>query len=217
MEVLNERIKRLREEKGLSQEDLAKILGYKSRSMINKIEKGINDINQSKIKAFAVALGVSPSYLLGYDDIEERLPSPMDEQERLNKKKGVKIAVLGKVAAGIPIEAIEDILDYEEITEEMARTGEFFALQIKGDSMSPRILDGDVVIVRKQSYCESGKTAIVMVNGEDATCKRVLLNDNGITLMPLNPTYMPTFYTNEQIADLPVTIIGQVVELRCKM
>lgn len=198
------RLNEMLEKRHMSAADLARIINV-SEASISQYRKGLYEPKQRRLDAIAKALHTTPSYLMGMDG------------EPTDKKKGVKIAVLGKVAAGIPIEAIEDILDYEEITEEMARTGEFFALQIKGDSMSPRILDGDVVIVRKQSYCESGKTAIVMVNGEDATCKRVLQNDNGITLMPLNPTHMPTFYTNEQIESLPVTIIGQVVELRCKM
>ena len=81
-------------------------------------------------------------------------------------KKAIRIPVLGNVAAGVPIEAIEDVIDYEEISEELAHTGDFFALKIKGDSMEPRICNGDVVIVRKQNYAESGDLVIVLVNGD---------------------------------------------------
>lgn len=77
------------------------------------------------------------------------------------------------MAAGIPIEAIEDVIDYEEISEELAHTGDFFALKIKGDSMEPRICNGDVVIVRKQNYAESGDLVIVLVNGDSANLQKV--------------------------------------------
>lgn len=128
----------------------------------------------------------------------------------------VIINVLGRVAAGIPIEAIEDIIDTEEITEEMARTGIFFGLQIHGDSMEPRIMDGDVVIVRKQDDAESGDIVIATVNGDEATCKRLRKYRDGIELIANNPTYKPLFYTNEEIINKPVRIIGRVVELRAK-
>ena len=129
----------------------------------------------------------------------------------------IKIPVLGQVAAGIPIESITDILDYEEIPAHMAQDGsEFFALQLKGDSMEPRMKSGDVVIVRKQETCDSGDIAIVCVNGDEATCKKVLKQSDGILLMPFNSAYSPTFYSNEQIENLPVRIFGKVMELRAK-
>ena len=131
-------------------------------------------------------------------------------------RKGVKIPVLGNVAAGIPIEAITDIEDYEEINEELAAQGEYVALKIHGDSMLPRMLDGDVVIVKLQDTIESGETAIVLVNGGDATCKRIQKTPDGISLISINPAYAPMFYTNKQIEELPVRIFGKVVELRGK-
>lgn len=149
---------------------------------------------------------VSVDYLLGREENELK-PS------QVNSKW---IPVLGKVAAGIPIEAIEDILDYEEISADLAKKGEYFALQIAGDSMEPRINKGDVVIVRNQPDIESGEIAIVKVDGEDATCKRVVKYESGLSLVSLNPAYEPKFYTNEEIAKLPVAIIGKVVELRAK-
>ena len=138
------------------------------------------------------------------------------ETTKYKPKKGVKIPVLGYVAAGIPIEAIEDIVDYEEIPEELAVRGEYFGLKIKGRSMEPRICEGDVVIVRQQPNVENGELAIVLVNGNDATCKKISKHENGITLISFNPTYAPMFYTNEEIQTLPVTILGKVVELRGK-
>lgn len=131
-------------------------------------------------------------------------------------KKGIAINVLGRVAAGLPIEAIEDIIDTEEITEELAKTGDFFALQIRGNSMEPRMCEGDVVIVRKQNDAESGDIVIAMVNGDDATCKRLRKYRDGIELISNNPSYEPMFFSNEEIIARPVKIIGKVVELRGK-
>lgn len=139
-----------------------------------------------------------------------------DIQKPDNHKKGISIKVLGRVAAGIPIEAIEDVIDTEEITEELAATGDFFGLQIHGDSMEPRICDGDVVIVRQQDDAESGEIVIAMVNGDEATCKRLRKYRDGIELISNNPAYKPMFYSNEDISNKPVKIIGKVVELRGK-
>lgn len=98
----------------------------------------------------------------------------------------------------------------------MAKTGEFFGLKVKGDSMAPRIQNGDVVIVRKQDNCETGDVCVVMVNGFDATLKQVKKDYNGITLVPFNDEYRSMFYSNKDIQELPVRILGKVVELRGK-
>ena len=143
----------------------------------------------------------------------------LDDKSFLTGKetaKGVVINVLGKVAAGIPIEAIENIIDTEEISQEMACKGEFFGLQIHGKSMEPRMLEGDIVIVMKQETAETGDIVIVTVNGTDATCKRLKKYRDGIELIPFNPSFNPIFYTNEEIENKPVHIIGKVVELRAK-
>lgn len=142
----------------------------------------------------------------------------IDDKPLSNNKhrKGVIINVLGRVAAGVPIEMIEDIVDTEEITEEMARTGDFFALQIHGDSMEPKISEGDVVIVRKQDDAESDNIVIATVNGTDATCKRLKKYAGGIALISNNPAYEPMYFSNEEIIEKPVRILGKVVELRAK-
>ena len=99
---------------------------------------------------------------------------------------------------------------------EMARQGEFFALQVKGDSMEPKFSDGDVVIVRKQEDVDSGDIAIILVNGDEATIKKVQKFDGGINLVPTNSAYPVLTYTNKEIEQLPVRVIGKVVELRAK-
>ena len=113
----------------------------------------------------------------------------------VSKRTGaVPIKVLGRVAAGIPIEAVENVIDIEEISAELASTGEFFGLQIHGDSMEPKFSDGDVVIVRQQDDAESGDIVIATVNGTDATCKRLRKYRDGIELISTNPSYEPMFF-----------------------
>ena len=202
---LYEKIKMLRKQKKISQEKLAKLTGYSDRSSITKIEQGKVDLPETKIKIFADALGTTPAYLMGW--IEE------DASKETN---ALRIPVLGNVAAGIPISAVEDILDYEEVPISWQNQGEFFALRIKGDSMDPRMESGDVVIVKQQSDANSGDTVIALVNGDDATCKRLEKTDNGIMLVSTNTKYPPMFYSKEDIVNKPVVILGKVVEFRGK-
>lgn len=194
------RIKLAREDLKLTKRELAKRLGV-HESSINKYEKGLVDIPLSKISELSRALNVTEAYLMGWEE---------------EKPQGLKIPVLGTVAAGIPISAIEDILDYEEVPQSWENQGEFFGLRIKGDSMQPKMDDGDVVIVRQQSDANSGDTVIALVNGDDATCKKLQKTENGIMLVSTNPNYLPMFFTNEEILTKPVVILGKVVELRSK-
>lgn len=209
---LYKNIKEKRLELKMSQDALAELTGYKDRSSIAKIEKGEVDISESKIREFAKALKVSPRELMGWDETSEATNSKF----AASHAKGVVINVLGRVAAGIPIEAITNIIDTEEISQELAKTGEFFGLQIHGDSMEPRIYEGDVVIIRQQDDAESGDIVIAMVNGNDATCKRLMKYTGGISLISLNSKYDPMMFTNQEIEEKPVRIIGKVVELRGK-
>ena len=126
-----------------------------------------------------------------------------------------RIPVLGRIPAGIPVEMVQDVIDYEDISEDMLRGGkEYFALKVNGDSMYPEYLNGDVLIVLKQNDCESGQDCVVAVNGDDATFKRVYKLNGGITLQPLNNSFMPTFYSNQDIASKPVRILGVVKQIR---
>ena len=127
--------------------------------------------------------------------------------------------MLGTIVAGIPIEAVEDILDYEEIPEAMSARGEYFALKVKGDSMSPVINEGDVVIIKKESTAETGDICVVMINGFDATLKEIKKELNGIWILPKNPysDFKPTFFTNQEIISTPVKILGVAKEIRRKL
>lgn len=200
------RLKQLREEKGLSQSEVAKIIGV-GRTTYLKWENGENQPTR-KLDQLSQFFGVSIDYLLGKSDVK-------NIKSKNLHSRGIRIPVLGRVVAGIPIEAVEEILDYEEITPELAATGEFFALQVRGDSMLPKLEEGDVVIVKKQADVETGDIAIVLVNGDEATIKQIKKVDGGIMLYGFNPdVYEPHFYSNQQIQELPVRILGKVIESR---
>ena len=185
-----ELVKKMTAEQNMSMSELARRVGI-AKSAISRYFNGTRELPLNRIGDFASALHTTPNFLLGV-------------KEDTNSQ-GIKIPVLGTVAAGIPISAVEDILDYEEIPQSWQNQGEFFALKIKGDSMEPRMENGDVVIVKQQSDANSGDTVIVLVNGDDATCKRYKRMDAGIMLTSDNSEYSPMFYTNEQIQSLPVT------------
>ena len=188
---------------------VARELGFSANAPYNW-KKGKSP-NASTLEKIADYFGVSTDELLKGEDTS-----------RVTHEKGVKIGVLSRVAAGVPLEKI-DIFDandpdsWEEITEDLAKGGEFFALKIKGDSMTPRIRHGDIVIVRKQETIEEGETAIVLVNGCEGTCKRIHYRDDGIQLIANNAeVYPPKLYTWQEIKDLPVQIVGKVEEIRGK-
>ena len=197
--IFSENLKRLFYKQDKTQIELAKYLGV-SNTTVNNYVKGYNMPRMDKIDGICRFFGISRS------DLISDLPA---------KEKGLKIPVLGKIIAGVPIEAITDILDYEEIDKDMALRGDFFALKVTGRSMEPTIKENDIVIVRQQPDVENGEIAVVMVNGNEATLKRIRIQADGIWLMPDNPAACAAkFYTGEEIATLPVAIIGKVIELR---
>lgn len=197
-------LKLLRNQKRLSQMEMAKWLCV-SQGTYSLWENDKVKIDNESLQRLADYFGVTVDYLLG-----------RESGQPPKSKKGKWIPVYGEIAAGIPIEAIEDIIDYEEIDEEMAATGEYIALRIKGDSMEPRIKDGDVVIIRRQENVENGQIAAVMVNGDSATLKQVKREENGLWLISSNQAYPPIFYTRKECEQLPVRILGRLVELRAK-
>lgn len=217
--TLGELIKEYRVANNLSMDAFSERSGI-SKAYISLLEKNkhpktgkpIAPSIQS-IKQAADGMGVDFDVLFNKLDGKVKLSESIPQKHSL---RSVKINVLGRVAAGIPIEAIEDIIDTEEISEEMANTGDFFGLQIHGNSMEPRMCEGDVVIVRRQEDAESGDIVIALINGDDATCKRLRKYRDGIELISINPTYEPMFFSNDDILSKPVRIIGKVVELRGK-
>lgn len=174
-----------------------------TRPMIYKIiKKEIGRISMDTVQQICKAINIKPSDLI--------------DGNKPNNHKAVKIPVLGAIPAGTPIEAVQDIVDYEEISTEMASHGSFFALKVSGNSMLPTIKDGDTVVIRQQEDADSGKICVVMVNGYDATLKEIKKEPNGIWILPHNPSsdFKPTFYSNNEIEHLPIKIIGVAVEIR---
>ena len=206
---LGKRIRILREHAQVTQKDLAKELNM-ANSTLSQYESDLRVPSDAIKSRLADYFGVTVDYLLGRE-------SAAPKGKPSSGRTGVlRIPVLGDVAAGIPIEAVQDIVDYEEIDAAMASSGEYFGLRIKGSSMEPRMREGDVVIVRKQEYADTGDTAVILINGDSATVKKIKIGPNGLSLISTNPSYDPMYYTAAEVESLPVRIIGRVVELRAK-
>lgn len=197
------RIKDLRNANNIKQSDLAAAISV-STAALSGYETGKFQADISTYKKIAEYFNVTLDYLLGNDTIGTT---------------GTRIPVLGSVPAGIPLEAIEDIIDWEEIPRTMCSGGrEYFALQVAGDSMWPDYLPGDIVIIRKSPTCNSGDVCVVYVNGYDATLKQVKFHEDGsLTIVPKNQSYPPRTFSPQEIQELPVSIAGVVVELRRKI
>ena len=217
---LGEYLKQIRKSRDLS----LRQVDYKSDvsfSHLSMIENGTRKPSPLTLKELAKI------YNLDYIDLYEKAGYiDLAEAERFdnstNKKKSnssnsAVVFVYGSIPAGVPMECIEDIIDTEEIPVDMLRGGkQYFGLKVKGNSMEPDYLDGDTLILEKADDCESGDDCVVMVNGNDGTFKRVIKNENGIILQPLNSEYYPLVFSNEQIESLPVRVIGIVEEIRRK-
>ena len=200
-----DRLVQLRKELNLTQTEFAEKIGF-SRTAISAWEIGRNEPSNEDTIKIADFFGVSVDYIIGKTNNRKGESSP-----------SAVVLVYGTIPAGIPMEMIEDIIDTEEIDADMLKGGkQYFGLKVKGNSMYPEYLDGDTIILEKLDDVESGTDAVVMVNGNDGTFKRVFKNENGIILQPLNPEFQPMVYTNEQIEKLPIRVIGKVVELRRK-
>lgn len=196
-------LKAARKAKKLTQIEVANAIGL-SQSSYSYWENSDVKIEPSALSKLADLFGVTVDYLIGASD------TPINS---------VSVPVLGSVPAGIPLEAVEDVLDWEEIPAAMCAGGkEYFALRVTGDSMWPDYLEGDVVIVHKTPVCESGDVCVAYVNGYDATLKQVKISEDGcVSLIPKNPSYPPRTFSPKEVQELPVSIAGVVVELRRKI
>ena len=211
--TIYDRIRIRREALGMSQQDLAYKLGYKSRSAINKIESGLRDINQSKISDFASALNTTPAYLMGW---EETPNTPVSE---IGEEVGevVVFPVLVSVRAGFGSAAIETYGDDIEAIPKSMMGGysrdECRVLRVKGDSMYPRICDGDKVLIHLQDSVDSGSVAVVIYNGEEATIKKVRYEpgENWVELIPANPEFITRRIVGKELEQCRV--IGKVIRL----
>lgn len=148
---------------------------------------------------------------MGYD-----VPMERELKEKTDKLGNlvVEIPLLGVVKAGYDYLAQENWIGTVELNKKIADTGEFFALKVKGDSMIPAFFEDDIVIIKKQNNCENNEVAVVIINGDEGTLKKVKKTDEGIILQPFNPAYGPVMYTNKEIKETPVIIAGVFQELR---
>lgn len=204
-----DRIRVLREKTGMSQQELANRVGFKTASAVNKIELGLRDISQTKLNEFAKALNTTPGYLLGWEDNEHASNSFALPSNILPLPKTYKVPLLGSIACGTPILAAENIETYINVPDDIRCN---FTLRCKGDSMiGARINDGDIVFIRQQPDVENGEIAAVLIDGmeTEATLKRVYKGDGQITLMPANEKYPPFVYVGEDMNR--VRIIGKAV------
>lgn len=197
------RIKQLRNEKNINQDVLAKLLGLEIAG-ISKLETGRVPLKDEYIVKLAEYFGVSTDYILGKSN------------NRNNDIAVSKIPILGTVKAGYDWLAEENIVDYITLKENIPNVGEYYALRITGDSMLPLLAEGDLVIVHDQDDVESGQTAVILINGEEATVKKVVKTNEGIELHAMNPYYPVKKFTFEDMQKIPVKIIGRVREAKIK-
>ena len=205
-------IKNLRNQKGISQVDLASKIDVSKQTLYKYENEIITNIPSDKIEALATELGTTPAHLMGWDMQSglENHPTPLGGYEFTPGK--YRIPIVATVAAGEPIyseENVEGWIDYDKDPR-----GHVFACRIKGDSMSPRIQNGDIIIVDQEADFEDGDIVLVTVNGNDGTCKRFKKYSDSIALLSLNPSYEPMIYTTQEVKNLPVEIKGKVVEFR---
>ncbi len=183
-----------------------------SESLLSKYLSGNAVARQRKLASLADALNINEVWLMGYD-------VPMDRE--LNTKTDelgnpiTSIPLIGSVKAGYDYMAQENWEGTVNIEKSLVGDGSnYFALKVKGDSMAPVFIEGDIVVVKKQNDCENNEIAIVIVNGDEGTIKKVRKTNAGIILQPLNPAYAPMIYSNDEIKTIPITIVGIVKQLK---
>lgn len=204
MDTIGDRIKNLRLKIGKNQVSFADSIDVSKQTLYKYEHNIITNIPSDKIEAIAKLCNVTPAYIMGWEE-------PLSNQFSLGK---YRIPVVATVAAGEPIFSEESILEWIDYDKDPR--GEVFGLRIKGDSMIPRISDGDTIVVDKSAIWEDGDIVVVTVNGNDGTCKRIKKYKDGISLISLNPSYEPIFFTKSQVEELPVRVVGRVMESRSK-
>ncbi|WP_418203172.1 LexA family protein [Anaerotignum faecicola] len=210
MADIGKRIKARREQLNITQEELANKLGYKNKSTIAKIENGTNDIVQSKVKEFAAALNTTIAYLMDWEDTNPLpegaipyVPEPM-----------VNVPLVGSVNCGTPLFAEDNIEGYIPTPESDLQTGEtYFWLRAKGNSMiNAGIHHGDLLLIRQQPDVDNGDIAVVAVNGDEATLKRVKKQENALILQPENPACEPKIFVGKDMENIHIR--GRLMQLR---
>ena len=208
LEKFAERFSELVKNSSIEVSKLAEMLGIKSKSTIYRYMNAEMAPKLTTVKYASEIFNVNPLWLMGYD-----VDKYVTKKDILGNPV-VPIPLVGTVKAGYDYLAQENWEGTIDLDKKIADTGEFFALKIKGDSMIPAFFEGDIVIIRKQNYCENNQFAVVIINGEEGTLKKVKKTDEGIILQPINPAYGPVMYTNKEIKETPIIIAGVFQELR---
>ena len=208
LEKFAERFSELVKNSSIEVSRLAEMLGIKSKSTIYRYMNAEMAPKLTTVKYASEIFNVNPLWLMGYD-----VDKYVTKKDILGNPV-VPIPLVGTVKAGYDYLAQENWEGTIDLDKKVADTGEFFALRIKGDSMIPAFFEGDIVIIRKQNYCENNQFAVVIINGEEGTLKKVKKTDEGIILQPINPAYGPIMYTNKEIKETPIIIAGVFQELR---
>ena len=204
IDTFQNRLQKAMNIRNMKQVDLVEKTGL-DKTLLSKYLSGISNARQDKLTALAEALQVNEIWLMGYDIPMESIPIKNIEK--------IKIPVLGTVKAGYDYLAQENIIGYESI-DNVSDPENYYALQVTGNSMEPLFSDGDIAIVHKQDNFDSGNTCIILVNGEEATVKKVVRMDDGIDLIAMNPYYPVRHFNKNEMNEIPVKIIGKVVEAR---
>lgn len=208
--TLGERVRQLRQKAGMTQDALAKEIGYSTKTSISKIENNILDINQSTIVALARALKTTPSVIMGWTDIDEKNNPTSELAGTLPSENIYKIPVYSTVSAGFGAYACDDIEEFIPIyISNPADVPNTIGIKVKGDSMYPKIENGDIIIVRKQDSVDSGSVAVVLLDGEEGLVKKVEYGKDWIELHSFNPEYMTRRFDGADV--LRLRVVGLVV------
>lgn len=184
LEKFAERFSDLVKNSSIEVSQLAQMLGIKSKSTIYRYMNAEMAPKLTTVKYASEIFNVNPLWLMGYD---------VDKYVKKTDSLGNPVApvpLLGTVKAGYDYLAQENWIGTVDVETSLVGDGkEYFALKVKGDSMAPTFLEDDIVIVKKQNDCENNEYAVVIINGDEGTLKKIKKTDNGIILQPLNPAY----------------------------
>lgn len=208
-------LRNLRENKQLSTREVYDLCGV-SNSYLSLVENGHRRASAIVLKKLA------PIYNVNYLKLYEKAGYiDLIEDEKKSKYKTdilgnlvVSVPLLGTVKAGYDYMARENWEGTVDIDKKLAESGEMFALKVHGDSMSPVLIENDIVVIKKQDDFENGDIVVAIINGDEATIKKGKKSDNSILLQPLNTYYEPLIFTYDEMKTIPVTIVGIVKQLK---
>lgn len=213
---VGENIKEMRKQAKLTQIELAEKLSV-HQTAVSQWEKGRTLPDLWSLSRLAQTFDVAVDRILSGDAIAADKPEEYRAMKQELRERLCRIPILGSVQAGVPISAIQDITGSVALSQEHSEDAhEYFALRVRGDSMEPRLLEDDIVIVRQQQDADNGDIVVALINGE-ATVKKLKKQDDGILLIPFNNCYEPFFYSREEISQGGFQILGRVVEFRARL